>query len=81
MATGVVGVEKLSGDNYATWCIQVKGLLITLDLWNPVVDNCHEEEAKANKWIVNDSKALATITLIVKPSELFHIKYCSTAKS
>ena len=60
MATGVVIIEKLSGDNYATWCIQVKSLLITMDLWNAVVDN--EEEAKANKWIVNDSKALTTIT-------------------
>lgn len=81
MATGVVGIEKLSGDNYATWCIQVKSLLITLDLWNTVIDKCPEEEAEARKWIVNDSKALATITLSVKPSELIHIKYCTTAKS
>ena len=81
MATGVLGIEKLNGDNYATWCIQVKSLLVTLDLWNAVIETCPEEEAEAAKWIINDSKALANITLSVRPTELIHIKNCTTARS
>ena len=80
MSSGVASIEKLNGDNYTTWCIQIKSLLITMDLWNTVVGPCPEESVQKAVWQNNDNKALATITLSVKPSELIHIKNCSTPK-
>lgn len=80
MAGSIASIEKLSGDNYGTWCVQVKSLLITLDLWNTIVEDCPENDPAKAIWLNNDKKALATITLCVKPSELIHIKNLLTAK-
>lgn len=79
MAGTVANIEKLDGANYATWCIQMKSLLITLDLYHTLVDK--RKDDKDTKWITDDSKALATITLSVKTTELIHIKNCTSAKS
>lgn len=78
MSSAISNIEKLSGDNYATWCIQLKSLLITLDLWNTVVEACPKENPSS--WKATDAKALATITLSVKPCQLIYIKNCLTAK-
>lgn len=77
----VSNIEKLNSDNYSTWSIQVKSLLITMDLWDVVIGNPPTEESKLNIWKVNDQKALATINLSVKPSELIHVKDCKSTKS
>uniref|UniRef100_W8AQ86 Retrovirus-related Pol polyprotein from transposon TNT 1-94 n=1 Tax=Ceratitis capitata TaxID=7213 RepID=W8AQ86_CERCA len=80
MANALANIEKLSGDNYTTWCIQIKSLLITLDLWNAVLGKSPETEPEKSAWTTYDQKALAAITLSVKPSELIHIKNCLSAK-
>lgn len=80
MANSVASIEKLNSENYGTWCIQVKSLLITLDLWNTIEIECPIGAAEKTIWMNNDRKALATITLSVKASELIHIKNCATAK-
>lgn len=80
MANSLPSIEKLNGENYGTWCIQIKSLLITMDLWNTIENERPVEEAAKSIWINNDRKALATITLSVKASELIHIKNCTTGK-
>lgn len=66
-------IEKLNGENYVVWSVQMKSLLVTLDLWDAI---------KGDNGIspTVDQKALANITLCVKPSEILHIKNCATAK-
>lgn len=80
MANSVASIEKLNGENYGTWCIQVKSLLITLDLWNTIEVACPTDDAGKTAWLNSDRKALATLTLSVKSSELIHIKNSKTAK-
>lgn len=57
----------------------MKSLLITLDLYYTILEKRSEDEAL--KWATDDIKALATITLSVRPTELIHIKNCAPAKS
>ena len=77
-----IPIEKLNSENYGSWSVQMKSLLVTLDYWapceTPVLSAGSTAEEKAN-FKIKDSKALATIILSVKPSELIHIKNCSTA--
>ena len=72
-------IDKLNGDNYGTWCVQMKCLLITLDLWSTLETACPQEEPAKVLWKSKDAKALATILLAVKTSELVHIKSCLSA--
>lgn len=75
-------IEKLNGENYPSWSIQMRSLLITMDYWTAVENLCPVTASKEEKesWNALDMKALATITLSVKPSELIHIKSCKTAR-
>ncbi|XP_067614368.1 transcriptional activator cubitus interruptus-like [Eurosta solidaginis] len=75
-------IRLLSAENYSTWAIHMKSLLITLDYWEVVETKCpadDDADGKA-KWESTDKKVLAYITICVKPSELIHIKHCKTAK-
>lgn len=81
MANSIASVEKLNGENYGTWCIQIRSLLITLDLWNTIEEVCPTEAVAKAAWTNSDRKALATITLSLKSGELIHIKNCTTAKA
>lgn len=74
-------IDKLNSENYATWSIQIKSLLITLDLWSVIQDQVPTAADKKAVWDVIDQKALATINLSVRPSELIHIKNCNNAKT
>lgn len=75
-------IEKLCGDNYSSWSVHMKSLLITLDYWSVIDGTCPITATPEEKaaWKVIDSKALATITLCIKPSELIHVKSCKNAK-
>ena len=75
----LAALDKLDGENYSTWSIQMKSLLVTLDLWSTIEEACPQDEAGKKQWKSVDRKALATITLAVKTSELLHIKNCLTA--
>lgn len=57
-------------------------ILVDKELWD-VVERSEVESveggSKDNKWIVKDKKALATICLSVKDSELVHVRSCKTS--
>ena len=65
-------VECLDVDNYATWRILMKYVLISKGLWAAVESDTVEHEA--------DQKALATIGLYVKEHHLSTLERCGTAK-
>lgn len=73
-------IDKLDEKNYDVWCIQMKSVLIHSDLWNVVCGKSTRSDAKkVDEWEQLNEKALATITLSVKASQLSHLKSCSTA--
>lgn len=82
MASAISQVEKLNGENYAVWSVQMKSLLVTLDYWHVIENLCSITATAEQKaaWMSDDKKALATITLCVKPSELLALKTCVSAK-
>ena len=65
-------MERLDVDNYATWSIRMRALLISKGLWTTV-------EA-SNPEASNDLKALAQIILHVKDHHLMTVGACNTAK-
>lgn len=83
MSGTAMQIDKLDGENFTSWSVQMKSLLITLDYWH-VIENVKAENLSAAEkvaWDRTDAKALATITLCVKPPELIHLKGCNTAKA
>lgn len=77
-----IAIEKLDGENYSSWCVHMRSLLITADCWHVVESTCLEgSSAEKALFVRTDSKALALITLNIKASELLHIKGCKTSKS
>lgn len=77
MADSGIRVEKLNGNNYATWKFRVRMLLIRDDVWD-IVDGTElspeESPVEIAKWKKRDNKALATICLSVEDSQLVHVK-------
>ena len=57
-------------------------VLVDKDLWD-VVDGSEEEpqeeEEQQKSWKVRDKKALATICLSVRDTQLVHVRSCKTA--
>ena len=51
-------IEPLDVDNYATWSVKMRFLLVTRDLWSPVVNNELVDQDQ-------DAKALALMALYV----------------
>ena len=74
-------IEKLDEKNYDSWAIQMKSVLIHMDLWDLVsgVSAKPDDVAEQGAWAIKDGKALATITLGVKPSQVLLIKHCNTS--
>ncbi|KOC63598.1 hypothetical protein WH47_02479 [Habropoda laboriosa] len=81
-------IEALNKDNYDTWKIQMRALLVKNDAWcyvsselnAPAVraDNV-ESEANSRAWSTNDEKAKSDRVLSISPSELKQIKDCRTS--
>ena len=67
-------VEQLDVDNYATWSIRMKALLISKGLWAPVVEATPTDVAQ-------DLRALAQIILHVKDHHLQTVASCATSKA
>ena len=65
-------VESLDVDNYATWSIRMRALLISKGLWAAVESNTPNGD--------QDQKALAKIILSVKDHHLATVGSCATAK-
>jgi gag-polypeptide of LTR copia-type/Domain of unknown function (DUF4219) len=76
-------IEKLDATNYHAWKHKIRMVLIDKELWD-VVDGSEEEPTTSNAtktkaWQKMNDKALATISLSVKDSELVHIRTCKKA--
>ena len=84
MSGAVARIQPLNADNYDTWKLQMKAILIKNDLWayvsgtKPKPPDAEADEVA--KWEGFDEKATADITLSVTPSELGLITECTTSK-
>ena len=69
-------IEKLGDDNYETWSILMRSLLINNQLWSVI---CEPTKDLPDDWKSKDEKAAAQITLCVQHKHLRIIKSCETA--
>ncbi|KAH8339647.1 hypothetical protein KR067_006441, partial [Drosophila pandora] len=73
-------IDKLEETNYDTWKIQMRSVLVHSGLWSVTSGELTETNVpEGQQFAALDSKALATITLSVKSSQLTYIKNCLTA--
>ena len=69
--------------NFEIWSVQIKSVLIHSGYWRYV--NGDEKKiptwdtSKKLEWDINDEKALATIMLSIKSSQINYIKNCATS--
>lgn len=83
-----VRFEVLRKENYDTWKIQMRAVLIKNDAWEYVSGTIKKPEPTADRanaaaidaWIEGDSKAQADIILAIDPSEIKQVKGCRTAR-
>lgn len=89
-ATISTRIEPLCKDNYETWKLHVEALLIKNDLWEYVsgekplpeegeTDSAASTRAKTD-WIKTDRKARSDLILSIHPSELQHVRGCTTSR-
>lgn len=85
MSSGLYHIDKLDDSNYEGWRIQMKSVLVHSELWSYVSGGiARPDDANAETlatWVTKDEKALATILLSVKTSQLLHVKHCTTSTS
>lgn len=74
-------IEKLGDNNYNMWRMVMRSVLITSDLWDIVSGKLKRptDSTDSAVWYNIDQKALASIILNIKPSQLMHIKSCRTS--
>ncbi|GBN55401.1 hypothetical protein AVEN_143485-1 [Araneus ventricosus] len=86
---GAMRIELLTRDNYETWKIQMRALLVKNDLWTYVggikvkpelIDGNAESREACSKWTETDEKAKADLILCISPAELKQIKNCVTSR-
>lgn len=89
MSVTGVRFEALTKDNYDTWKLQVRALLIKNDAWpyvsgtvtKPVIIEADPTtQEAANRWTDADLKAQSDIILAMSPPEIKQIKDCTTAR-
>ena len=84
MSGSFYNIEKLGKDNYETWRVQMKMVLIHRGLWKfangteerpagPAGANLLEAQAT---WDEKDGQALVDIVIGLTSSEIIHIKKC-----
>ncbi|XP_071648509.1 uncharacterized protein [Temnothorax longispinosus] len=73
-------LEKLTEDNFDSWKLQMKSVLIYNELWGYVSGTKIRREPADLEWSAKDEKALALIVLSVTKSQLSNIKKARTAK-
>lgn len=83
MSNSIYQIDKLNENNYDSWKVLVKSVLIHSDLWSYVagvsIKPGPEKREELASWSAKDEKALATILLCVKPSQINYIKNCTTS--
>ena len=72
MSNGVSSsIEKLNRENYDTWKMQMKAILVKDDLWEYADGTTSKPQAdEASLWNKRDGKAQADIILAMSSSEL-----------
>ncbi|KAH8236066.1 hypothetical protein KR032_006030, partial [Drosophila birchii] len=81
---GLCSIEKLDEENYAVWSVQMKSILVQSDLWPIVCGRTVKNEGDSQEqnalFDTRDEKALASILLGVKSSQINFIKNCTSSK-
>lgn len=81
---GLYSIDKLDSEDYAVWSVKMKSILVHSDLWGVTSGNIVKREdanpQQQAEFDRKDEKALATITLSVKSSEINLIKNCEALK-
>ena len=82
MSSGLYQIDKLDETNFDGWRIQIKSVLVHCGLWGYVSGQIPKPTGTADPtdWIEKDEKALATLTLSIKTSQLLHVKHAETSK-
>ena len=68
-----VGIERLDLDNYSSWVVRVKCLLVYKGLWKPTQETTADLEL--------DAKSLAVIGMTLSTQHLATFAECETAKA
>jgi len=74
-----VAIEPLDTDNYATWSVRMRAVLIQKGLWQAVQDTGAATGAECAASAEADQKALALLILCVKDHHLAAMSACATA--
>lgn len=84
--SGAIRFEQLNKENYDTWKIQIRAVLIKNDAWGYVSGSCKKPpggdataEAAVQRWIKNDLKAQSDIILAMSPSVIKQVNGCTIA--
>lgn len=72
-------LEKLNEDNYESWKLQMKSILICNELWSYANGDEVKTEGNRQEWTKKDQKALAMIVLSISRGQLNHIKKAETS--
>lgn len=79
MSASFIQIEKLDETNYDCWAFQMKSVLIQNGFWKIVSGENVKTEQNKEKWESDDEKALASICLAIKPSQVGYIKSCKSS--
>jgi len=78
--SGLYQIDKLEDNSYDSWSIQMRSVLVHSGLWSLTSGELTATNAPEGvDWSARDQKALATITLSVKTSQLAYIKNCQSS--
>jgi len=72
-------IEKLNDENYESWKLQMRSVLICNELWAYASGAEVKTEANSMQWTKKDQKALATIMLSISRGQLNYIKKAETS--
>lgn len=84
-ANSVVRIEALGRDNYDTWKLQMRALLVKNDAWGYVSGEITKPEptttnaAEFRDWNIRNEKAKSDLILSIGASQLKLIKNCTTS--
>lgn len=80
MAATPIRIDPLNANNYDSWKLHIRAILIKADLWSYAsgAKPCPTGESDA-KWKEFDQKACADMTLAISSSELGLISECETS--
>lgn len=80
-AHGIQSIEKLTEDNYESWKILMRSVLVCNDLWGYVNGTMIKTDENTAVWTEKDQKALALIVLSVSRGQLNHVKRAETSRA